>query len=376
MRKRTLLRISLALPVFTCAAACGPGIDTSGCGSGPLFTVPLISASSLSGIVPLGGLNPPGHVFPTNHIYFYPTETGGFGVSTPVVSPGNITITQVVNSAGDSGFAADYTISFTSCLPVTGTFGHVATLSASLLARLPSFSSGQCTSGTEGNTNFQYCTLSGLSVALGPGDSIGTAGGVNHAFALDFGLFDSRVAAANFISPGLLPDPKEDSRAVCAVDYFDATDASAFSALFGNFSGTQHRTAQPVCGTYAQDLAGTVQGKWFFPGAPNLPDNPHLALVHDDVDPSQGAFSVGSSLTGATSAVYEFTPASSGQTRRDFGQVTADGNVYCYDSFGSSSIVFILQLVNASTLRIEQQSAASCGAGPWSFTANHVDYQR
>lgn len=73
---------------------------------------------------------------------------------------------------------------------------------------------------------------------------------------------------------------------------------ATLSALLGRF--TLRRIIAPTCGTIMQDIAGTAQGRWFFDTSSG--EDRHLALVHDNVDPRVGVFSVGTSLTGSRSA--------------------------------------------------------------------------
>jgi hypothetical protein len=99
-------------------------------------------------------------------------------------------------------------------------------------------------------------------------------------------------------------------------------------------------------------------------------------------------FSVGTSIPGLASAVYPFRPKSSGLVNRDFGDITADGHIYCFDStagianwrsngasLARGSIVLVA-LTSATTLRIERQSQPACGSGPWAFGSDAVDFER
>src|SRR3970040_2857741 len=86
---------------------------------------------------------------------------------------------------------------------------------------------------------------------------------------------------------------------------------------------------------YMQDLPPTAQGNWFFPGiylrdAPDV--SPLLSLAHDYVDPSQPLFSIGSSIQGVNAGLYTFRIESQGLVNRDFSEVRADGQTYCYEN--------------------------------------------
>ncbi len=66
----------------------GPEDELAGCGEAPFLTVSPMALSDIREIAPLGNLNPPGHVFPTDHIYFYPPNAPGGTQSVPLASPG------------------------------------------------------------------------------------------------------------------------------------------------------------------------------------------------------------------------------------------------------------------------------------------------
>jgi len=136
-----------------------------------------------------------------------------------------------------------------------------------------------------------------------------------------------------------------------------------------------------------QDLPGTPQGNWYLFGTGNYPDtfpkDQHLALVRDNIHPSRGVFSVGTSIPGLRPDVYHFNPQTTGRVNLDFSQVTADGNVYCYDSLyhywgeqSSPAHSILLQLTSETILRIENQYTAGCGTGPWAFQSNFADFER
>jgi hypothetical protein len=134
-----------------------------------------------------------------------------------------------------------------------------------------------------------------------------------------------------------------------------------------------------IGGTIVQDVAGTAQGLWFLPGVPTSPEDPHLALVHDNVDPSQPVFSVGNDTFGLSSGTYTYTPQSSGIVDRDFSAITNDGLTYIchYWEVGNPSTpigTILLQMPTATTLQIEAQSYNA--GGPWSFQGNEVLFER
>ncbi len=144
---------------------------------------------------------------------------------------------------------------------------------------------------------------------------------------------------------------------------------------------------EPVCGTVNQDEWGTAQGVWFLSGeevVERAREDEHMALVHDNIDPIIGAFSIGISLEekGLPSSTYKFKPKHTGFVNRDFDEVKPDGNVYCYVASGGYSgqhwpHTIIIKMLDDSTLRIAKLSeGTTCGSGPWQFGSNYTDFER
>jgi hypothetical protein len=204
------------------------------------------------------------------------------------------------------------------------------------------------------------------------GTPLGTAGGTG-IWGLDWRLTDTRVTPLPFVNPSRYRD--DSLHIACAVDYFDSATKSDLSAMFG--ARGQPRTALPLCGTSQQDHANTLEGNWFASQTGlAYPEDPNLALVHDNVDPSQGVISVGNSLMPELNpGTFSFTPNTdtSSHANVDFPQVTDTSAIYCYETqtFGNSpNLVFLMQLVDSNTMNIAYVSAVhACSdlTTPWSF---------
>lgn len=341
------------------------------------FTVSHIPISELQNIVPLGNLNPSGHTFPTNHLYFHLNGFTGpqLSLDSPAVAPGNILITRIGSSeyVMDGKQIKDYKMDFVVCDEVRGYFIHLTSLSEKLLQNFGQPSN--CDEYDTGGIHYKNCAKDFYfsPVFLSTGESIGTVGGSS-----DFGLADLRTQQLSYANPSRWND--EPLHRVCPLDYFVSDVKSQLYNLLGDSS--TKRTAQPFCGEVDQDELGTAQGVWFVKGTHNTyPEDPHIALVHDNIDPSKPVFSVGTSLTGVSSSVYVFVPKNSGFVNREFKNVSP-GNIYCYDSlthiFGGYPYSFriILQLTSDTTLRIEKQDSSNCGSSPWQFTSAYVDFER
>ena len=341
-----------------------------------LFTVSHIPILELQNIVPLGSLNPPGHTFPTNHLYFHLKGfTGSQSESNaPVIAPGAMWITRIGSSeyTMNGRQIKDYKMDFTVCKEVRGYFIHLTSLSEKLLQGFGQ--PGNCNEYDTGGIHYKNCgkDFQSSPISVEGGESIGTAGGSS-----DFGLADLRTQ--ELVYANLERWYEDPLHRVCPLDYFTADVGSQLKSLLG--SSDTKRTAEPTCGEVAQDKPGTAQGVWFVKGTINTyPEDPHISLVHGNINPLKGVFSVGTSLFSLDSGTYYFKPKDSGFVNRDFKDVKPDGNIYCYDSltqrFGEQvSVRIIIKLTSSTTLRIEKQSG-ECGNGPWSLTSNYVDFER
>jgi len=374
------------------------------CPAGPLFTTaPVMIDNSVTpavmpdfnAIVPLGNFNPGGgHVFPTDHIYFYLklVAPGGDTVTSTVYAPGDAWVTAITRQTATAGTSSytDYTVRFALCREVSAYFHHIRTLSPALAAAYSAvpLAPGDCGSHVIGGTTYTTCTAQ-MKQHIGAGDLVGDVGGNRRVFAFDFGATDARIAPLTFANPSRFsasPDGNDIFHTVCPIDYFTATLRNTLRGFLGDFDGTTLRTVPPLCGTIEQDIAGTAQGIWFEPGAPTYPESPHLALVHGNVDPTQGVFSVGDSVTASGLAVgtYYFTPSTVAGTHvnPDFADVVP-GDVYCYEGLsnrsGPASMTVLLQMTDPTTLRIEKRAATSCAAlgapSAWSLSS-YTEFQR
>lgn len=359
-------------------AGCGGGSGTiagatlSSCEGSEFFTALPMALDDFRGLVPLGTLNPSGHTFPTDHLYFYIrlADSGG-PASVNVYAPGNVRITEISASEHLSANPSytDYTITFYPCLELHSYFGHVQSLSATLSAQIGSLA-GNCETYSTGGENFSSCSKT-VNIDVTAGTLFGTTGRSGQ-LALDFGLYDSRITPEGFANQDRFTTSCPYT--VCPVDYFSASLKTDLEARFSSYTGETQRTAEPVCGEVGQDVAGTSQGVWFLPNISTYPEDPHLALAHDNITPSIAVFSVGTSLTGVDSGTYTFTPVDSGVVNRDFSDVPVDDNIYCYET--EEGTVFLLQLANTTTLHIQKLDQANCDNIPEDFDQSTVTFER
>ncbi|HSQ23383.1 MAG TPA: hypothetical protein VLN44_03200 [Pyrinomonadaceae bacterium] len=356
----------------------------------PLLSMSPVDLSEVTGVVPLGNLNPTGHTFPAPHLYFYLKRTNPLdpldftfpSVSTALYAPANVRIYEVTRSEYSTGplpgdHWLDYSIKYAVCRELTGYFGHVTTLSPAFETLIGAIGSTNCNTYSTGGVTITQCT-NNVSVDVAAGFILGTAGGTLRANALDVGMRDQRVTLT-YISPAKYPSDR--LHTVCAVDYMEPGPKVAMESKLGNFSGTVLRTVPPVCGGVMYDIAGTASGDWFAVGASTDHEDPHLALVPDNVSPNFLTFSVGTSVPSLPPGTYVFLPGlvDSSFVNQPFSAV-APGAVYCYgpvSAAGLSRVIF-LEMTDSTHLRIASVSgpAVTCGAAPFTMPAGAGMFER
>jgi len=338
------------------------------------FSAYPINIDNTTSIAPLGNANPSGHVFPTDHIYFYITQAGGVPIEVPLYSPGNVRVTSidVTDHLSESPQYSDYTLTFYPCDNIYFKLSHITTLSQSLLNQIVAPYESENTYETGGKTYHMYKKT--VSVSLSAGQEIGTAGGRAGQNALDFYAYDSQNVSLSFANASRWYDFT--SHTACPIDYYSADKKAVLRAKLG--SESYQRITEPVCGRIDQDVSGTAKGSWFAVGSPSHPEDPHLALIDYNINPAYQIFSVGTSMSasGLSSNDYSFTPAGSGSVNPNFQNVAVGSGVVCFESIGVSNTIILLQLTSSTTLRMEKQVAAECGGGPWSFGSTYTDFER
>ena len=371
---------ALAMSVFSgCGddGGMGPPDGLRACGTSPFLTVSPMALSDIDQIAPLGNLNPPAHVLPTDHLYFYPSSLGSGTRSVPLVSPGDVVITEVfLNQRSGGGFPAqeDYDFTFWSCTDVRMSFAHVTTLAPSLAGRVGAIGQSCDPPYQAGGVTNRACRKS-VSIELAAGEPIGTTGGPMQG-GLDWTTVDRRVSLP-FVNPGRSWGASSEfgqSQATCGLDYIVAALADSLRAKLGRPSA--RRTIAPVCGMHMHDVAGTASGRWYRPSRPDFPEDPHLALARDNYNPNLAAFSVGTSVPSLPTGVYFFTPATSGMVNLDFRNVSAIGTTYCYQTSNPPRRI-LLSLLSATRVRIQAAGTGLCGdPSTWLFGAGSAEFER
>lgn len=325
------------------------------------FTVSPVNFNEFVGLVPLGAMNPPGHTFPTDHMYFYYKNPG---TTHNIMSPGNLTITTISRArhdVGKPGETQDYSIEFGSNNGTLFYYYHVATLSKKLENAVNNFSGANCESYKINGVAHESCKMIKLSIDVNAGEIIGTGGNVPGQFALDMGMRVNGIA-------------------VCPLDYFEPNLKQQLENRLSNYDGTKKKKGTPLCGEVNQDITGTAQGNWYKKGFPKYPEDQHIALVKDFIDPAIPIFSIGNGLTGQTPGYYTFLKLNFGYINRPFADVKADGKVYCYNLKQFNGMLIpntslILKLENDHELSIEKRNC-DCSCQPFLFTNNKVEFNK
>lgn len=363
----------------------GTGSRIPECGeTNEFFTHKPVNFEDIDSITPLGNLNPSGHTFPTDHLYLNIKEGK---TDIPVYAPGDLWVTDLHLSKKyeDGGTTEDYSVNFKPCQEFSAYYIHINTLSEKLQEEFDkNYSDENCNEYTTGGTKFRMCFVE-ANVKLSAGELIGTTGYEGQR-NFDLGANDLRIDTS-FVAQYTKRAEWRGSmvNTVCPLDYFTPDLKTKLYSIVGDTGGVR-RTIEPICGTVNQDEWGTAQGVWFLAGMPveeRGGEDEHAALVHHNVDPTQGVFSIGTSMekSGLSTGAFNFIPRDSGLVNRDFDQVKPDGNIYCYENgsgveFGNRTIMIIIKLLDEQTLRMEKLSSSSCGSGPWEFSSNYTDFER
>jgi hypothetical protein len=326
--------------------------------------------------VNVGHLNPPGHTFPSDHGGFYLTR---WQEKTPVFSPTDMTITEISGVEHVEAGFSDYDMTLSAndggFLVV---FGHLSSINPSILDQAPPLEEGNCFTYIAGEIEYRRCGVT-TKIHVMAGDTVGFAGGNPGMGGIDFGTFDYN-RPVEFASERF-----EDYRLVYTVsplDYFIDEIRNVLIPVCGDMEcgSVKIRTQEPVGGTVAYDRPGTAQGLWFRARQPTYPEDLHIALIYDNVEPEIPVFSVGNSLTGLNSGMYTFTPADTGVVDRLFDEVLPDGRIYRYNIRYQCSnapvfnAVILLELTDPETMRIEKKNASD--GPPWVFSENAIEFVR
>jgi hypothetical protein len=260
----------------------------------------------------------------------------------------NITAMEFFAVTSGAQTGSDYTLRFRACNEVAFYFIHVKALATALQALyVPPYV--MTNEYVIGDTRYRL-TGKNVLLAVAAGEEIGR---VRNTF--DFGAFDSRVPALAYANPSRWyssPDGIDQLHHVCPLGLYETGAVkSQLEAVLGDVG--QPRTVTPICGEIMQDLPGTLQGNWYHDSSGATEDyGRQLAFVHDNMNPAIAALSVGGTIMTATAVT--FAPTHSGTQSREFAEVTADGNTYCYPI--PSGRRLLVRMTSATRIQVEVQA--------------------
>jgi hypothetical protein len=307
--------------------------------NGQQFTTPIVDINEIKTITPLGNFNPPDHILPTEHTYIHLKRPG-----VSLVAPADITVTNVSSNTNPEG-QKDYSIQFALCKEIFGYFIHIKTLENDLASFLDN---ANCSKGAH-----KHCWAE-ADLKLKAGQSIGTVGASFHN-NFDFGAYDMTVTV-NYANPKRYTS--RSPNIVCPYDYYSQPFKNQLMAKL-------ERTTEPRCGQTSYDVAGTLQGNWFFGNVDaNTADvwDKHLTFGYSNFDPSIAVVSIGGVFTNAS--IVAFTPNKSGLVNRKFDQITSDGKTYCFESEDTrhrgkeAAGKLLARLTSNTELQVEMQTGS------------------
>jgi hypothetical protein len=354
-----------------------------------LFAKPFMDGDLPDFITPLGNSYTGGHVVPTDHVY--PTDNN-HASKVPVYAPGNLTliwveIKEVFDSKTNTDLGPDYQLNLAPCKGINMALIHLSSLSPALKETInesePNCAGGKNYGGSYTNTPTYYktCHPDFKSITIKAGDLLGTFGNLPGAQkpqnGFDIGMYNYNLPALKFINPDRYYT--DTVHTVCPFDYFSQNLKQIYLGKMGAFEYDKEtnqqkyfrRTIEPVCGSLMYDVLGTAAGDWFKNPIKqaNFTDQDALVMIHDNIHPELARIST------YNSAQSIFTPMHSGFINREFSEVKADGNIYCYPySLGNQSDQKVLiRLLDDTHIKMENQQG-SCG-GSESFK-NPLVYER
>lgn len=273
------------------------------CGDGPLFSAYPMDLGKVININPLGNLGPPGHTFPTSHIYFGVEavwgEAGegpfGDGQTFPpnpvnAIAAGqliSINVSKVTTSlSGQEVSYEEYGFDIAVCEGLRVRYGHVGPVSDRILASIADLEGFNCNAYSTGAFAVDSCTYA-LLLELEVGEQVGFNSG--RSAALDIGAFDITTETIEFLHPTLYGE--EATGSVCVLDLYPEDQRLEMLNLLGDNNG--FRTAEPICGVLDYIVVVTLQGDWFNEIGDFPQQDLNIAFVYDEVLPDVPVISIG-----------------------------------------------------------------------------------
>lgn len=339
-----------------------------------------IDSSDIDHIAPLATASPwNGNVFGNDHLGITLRVASGHPVETQLVAPGNLKITSVMRQEyvyGGTTTIHAYTFAVVSCREARTIIGPVTALlpGTAVKTAVDALTWSNCSSPvTIPGGTVQTCG-NGLDLNLTEGTPIGNVGGSpsGHDFPhVTWTMTDVSVPDASFVSPSKLPwtspDGHDQRHLVCPFDAFgfSGLERSTLEGLTGEYS------ADGVgCGVFAQDVAGTLRGRWYKVGASTDQESSQIAFVNLYGDVANRVLSIGSALASSGLPAQLYTLAvGSGTSADEFKDVTPASGAVCYEgltpAIGTApNGALLVELTSATELSVEWFASTSCSTTP------------
>jgi hypothetical protein len=300
--------------------------------------LPVAIAAGLS-VTALGNLNPPGHVLPTDHIYFYDGDLAGnhpLGTDVrDVIMPATGSVVFIIRPVG-----TDYKIMFRATKDFYFYLDHI-------LLPQPLIVGQTVTAGTKIGS-----TAAGSAIDLGAFDMT-----VKHTGFLDTTRYAAQtlhyVAPRSYFTPALLSQ----------------IDAHLYRSASATNRGGQIDFGDP----------GKLVGDWFLLGMPRDSSGGSygwtrsIAFVYDYFDPTQVRISIGGTVsTPGVWAIDATAPRPENVTPQS-GVITY--KFYSpFDANFPATGMMLVQMLDASTIKVEVFMGTSASATQ--FDANAMTFIR
>lgn len=314
----------VALSLVGCGGSGGGGTETP---TAVTFTHSPLAVGDFAYIQPLGNLNPPGHTFPTDHIYFYFTDPSQ---AYPVYAPADGTITSVLTrSTSGPGAIEDHRLNISHGGTLRSYLDHVATLDPALAAQLGSLPVGH----------------SEVSVRISAGQRLGSAGGGSGDLkAMDLGTYDTAQTLPGLTHPAKYYETT--AHATAPLSYY----AEPLRSVLYSYV---RRSGDDKDGRIDFDVSGRLVGNWFAEGATVDDWTRQLAFVYDPNEPSTVRVSLGGELgLSGVFAVPDSAPRPA-DVDSSAGPVAYQLR-YTYGGDGAPSLGLLLaEVTGPETIRVE-----------------------
>ena len=329
-----LVRVSALVASTWLTAACHPKTQPGDPGPPPpgpsatlTFSVTPVEEGNIEFVVPIGNLNPPGHTFASDHMYFYHRLNHPAAPAFPVVAPAAGTVADVRHDADDS-------IRIRATSSLTYYLAHIV------------LDSG---------------VTSGKTVTAG--ERLGVTSLL--AFAMDLGLVNSD-STLFFVTPARYSS--DTLHAESPLKYFSEPLRSRLYAKEQGSGGD---------GKIDFDQSGKLVGNWFHetlsvPESPNVESGPrHLAFVRDVNQPAAVRISIGGTLTvpgvwGIPADAPDPAGVTPGSGLVTYRLLFIEGN--------TQAGVMLVQMIDAARIKVETFAGSS--ASPTGFTGAAQTYVR